>query len=206
MLTDRFMCYLTGGTASGSTKNNPGARDTSAPRGSAMLLLDGAVFYATESTVWGGGGCAFLDPATPGIAVARGWLITTEQFTDVCTQECGLDPRLAPCPVDIDAILTNGSHTGPGLYGRGLLAGVLDGVPVVTFTSPFGADVARLGVAESTPTGWVQAGMQAPGARSFVLNPPGERYAGVIRAGIAEMVHEGLPVAHIRSSEYSVAL
>ena len=112
----------------------PGARDKTAPRGLRGLWLSGQVYFALESKVWTGG-MAFLDPASPGKAAGRGYLITTEQFADVVAQEMHREPGTVS--VDVEALLGVGSLAlGDGRYETLVLAGYSDGAPVVTFTAP----------------------------------------------------------------------
>ena len=89
---ERFACYLTGGTAPGSTTASPGARNPAPARATEASKCDHERFYAGESRRWHGGGVAFLatDPGDHNTPL-RLYLITTEQFEDVFAQENGLD-------------------------------------------------------------------------------------------------------------------
>ncbi|MBD0324014.1 MAG: hypothetical protein ICV72_11605 [Aldersonia sp.] len=112
MSAARLACYLEGGCPPGGRHVHPGARDASSPARTIPLTLPGSVFFAGTSRVWGGGR-AFYDPEVPGPTPARGYLLTREQFEDVHGQE-------AP------------------VYDRQLELGVLDGLPMYTFTSTHG--------------------------------------------------------------------
>ena len=135
----RFRCYLRGGTPPGALRSNPGARDPSPPRGDAALTLPGQVYFARTSLMWGGG-VAFFDPDLPASTLARGYLLTAEQFTDVMAQELGGAPgtisSLPPLAVGDRVEVTSGR------YGTLLVCGERDGVPMATFSAPWAmADV-----------------------------------------------------------------
>lgn len=147
MHADRLATYLSGGTPPGGDRTYPGARDSRPPRRSAAVWLPGGVYFATHSPVWHGGR-AFYDPTLPGQAAARGWLISTQQFSDITAQEMyrepGVDLGLA------DVLTTGRAQLGDGRYETLLCPGDLDGVPMVTFTAPWhAADVPT--VAPSLP-------------------------------------------------------
>jgi len=134
MAADRFRCYISGGALQGMSRTYPGARDPRPAADSRGLYLPGQVYFAHESTVWGGG-MAFLDPDAPGQAAARGYLITGEQFLDVIAQEMRRPPgREAARLVELRA--NQRLQLGPGRYETLVAAGCLDGIPVVSFTSP----------------------------------------------------------------------
>ncbi|MBN6040020.1 histone deacetylase [Amycolatopsis sp. 195334CR] len=140
MYAARFGCYLTGGTPPGAARSFPGARDPRPPRASRPLLVDGGIFFATESPVWGGGR-AFYDPALPGTAAMRAYLITRAQFSDVAAQEMYRDPG---ADLDLIGVLTGGrAELGPGRYETLLRLPVPDDghelAPVLTFTCPWTA-------------------------------------------------------------------
>lgn len=134
MSSQRFDCYIAGGTLPGMTRTYTGARDTRPPRGSRATWLSGQVYFALESQVWTGG-MAFLDPAASGRAAGRSYLITVEQFADVVDQEMGCE--VSGRAIDMDSLLSEGRlQLGDGRYETLVVAGELDGLPVVTFTSP----------------------------------------------------------------------
>ena len=132
----RFGCYLTGGTPVGGSRSFPGCRDRGDPRATRGFALPGGIYFATESLVWGGGR-AYYDPALPGTAPARAYLITAGQFADVVTQEMYREPG---AELDLLPVLATGrAQLGPGRYETLLHAGDLDGHPVLTFTAPWSA-------------------------------------------------------------------
>lgn len=136
----RLGCYIAGGTPPGGSRANPGCRDCSPPRESRPVWLPGAVYFALESPMWGGG-LALYDPAEAGRAAARAYLVTAEQFADVAAQEMYRSPGM---DVDLAALLRDGRlRLGDGRYETLVHAGDLDGRPLVTFTAPWRcADVA----------------------------------------------------------------
>lgn len=132
----RFGCYLTGGTPDGALRGFPGCRDRRPPREARGHELPGGIYFATESQVWGGGR-AFYDPALPGTASARAYLITVGQFSDVAAQEMYREPGE---DLDLAEVLATGRvRLGPGRYETLLHTGDLDGHPVLTFTAPWSA-------------------------------------------------------------------
>lgn len=130
---ERFTCYIAGGTAPGSLRSQPGARDTTPPRAIKPHLLNHPLYFAGESSFWTGG-MGFIDHTQPGETRARAYLITRDQFVDIVTQENHLTQ---PVALDFDTALALGSsHVQPGSpYGLLLHTGHLDDYPVFTFTS-----------------------------------------------------------------------
>jgi hypothetical protein len=130
---ERFRAYLEGGRPAGSRRHYTGGRDPSEPREHRVLRLAGRLGFAGTSTVWGGG-LAFLDPDGDGEVVARAYLVSFGQFSDVVAQEARRDPgrdlrrgvggRLAALSRVYDTI--------PELEPR-------DGVPVMTMTARTGS-------------------------------------------------------------------
>ena len=81
-----FACYLSGGRPAGGARHYTGCRDPRPARTELPVTLPGGVYFALTSRVWGGG-MAFYDPALPGRAAARAYLLTRSQFCDVVSQE-----------------------------------------------------------------------------------------------------------------------
>jgi hypothetical protein len=135
----RLACYLTGGAPAGAARTYPGCRDRTPPRRSVPVELDGTVYFATHSPVWGGGR-AFYDPDAPGRVLARAHLVTAGQFSDIAAQEMYAEPGT---DLDLAEVLSTGRSTlGPGRYETLVRAGALDGLPMLTFTAPWAlADV-----------------------------------------------------------------
>ncbi|WP_407289182.1 histone deacetylase [Streptomyces sp. BP-8] len=178
MHLDRLTYYLVGGRPPGGLRSHPGCRDPRPPAHSAPVLLPGRMYFATESPVWTGGR-AFYDPdyapdrrdaaELPG----RAYLLTSSQFSDIAAQEMAREPG---AELDLTHVLTHGrARIGPGRYETLVCAGMLDGLPVLTFTAPWSSD-----------------------DLSVNLNPPSAAYLEHIAAGIIDS-HEWSP---LRAAEY----
>ena len=141
MSADRLACYLRGGCPPGGNRTNPGARDTSLPVRSVPVDLPGTLYFAGDSPQWGGG-VAFYDHETPGFAAARAYLVTAGQFADIARQEMYRVPQHGdPLEEVVLNPLDGGRHTlGPGRYETLVEVGRYDALPLLTFTSPHGAD------------------------------------------------------------------
>ena len=133
---DRFQCYLVGGRPQEGRRSYPGCRDRSEPAGSFSLELPGALVFAGESGVWGGG-MAFYDPEGAGAVACRAYLVTAEQFADVTAQEMRLEPggqlaqAIAAALPGIDEL----HRLGAGRYETLLRVGSRHGVPLLTITN-----------------------------------------------------------------------
>ncbi len=141
MSAARFACYIEGGRPPGGSRTNPGARDRRLPTRSIPVDLPGTTYFAGESPQWGGG-VAFYDHATPGFTAARGYLLTRAQLVDVAAQEMYRVPQDGDPLEDVLARpLPDGRHQlGPGRYETLVEVGRVDGLPLLTFTSPHGAE------------------------------------------------------------------
>ncbi len=136
MYAARLRCYLEGGTPPGAQRSYLGCRDRSPARRVVASEFSGGVYFATESPVWHGGR-AFFDPASPGKAAMRSYLVTAGQFSDIAEQEMYREP--GP-DLDLGTVLRTGrDQLGPGRYETLLHLGDLDGCPVLTFTAPWSA-------------------------------------------------------------------
>jgi hypothetical protein len=134
MHADRFACYLVGGTPEGATREYPGCRDKTEPQATRGCTAPGGVYFATLSPVWGGGR-AFYDSELPGEVHARAYLITAEQFADVCAQEMYRAPG---ADLDLTQVLATGrARLGDGRYETLVLLGEFGGAPMLTFTAPW---------------------------------------------------------------------
>lgn len=155
----RFGHYLGGGQPTGASRRYSGARDGAEPMDDRPLTLAGHMYFAWESPTWGGG-IAFYDPDATGSVVGRAYLVTSEQFSDVASQEMRR-------PVGNDLPLTSlfrESRTavlGPGRYETLHVVGEIDDLPVVTFTAS-----------------WEH--------RAAALNAPVAAYLRTIAAGLGE--------------------
>ncbi|WP_158891366.1 histone deacetylase [Amycolatopsis anabasis] len=158
MYAERLRSYLEGGTPPGGKLRCPGCRDPRPPRRTTACRVPGGVYFATESQVWGGGR-AFFDPALPGVAAMRAYLVTVGQFSDIAAQEMYRDPA---ADLDLTPVLATGRHAlGEGRYETLHHVADLDGYPVLTFTAPWSA-------AEVEP------------------NPPSAAYLRMLAGGLVE--------------------
>jgi hypothetical protein len=147
MHVDRFACYVAGGIPDGGKKHYPGCRDTTPPRRAEGFEVEGGVYFATESPVWQGGR-AFFDRALPDRSHVRAYLITRQQFSDVCAQEMYRAPG---ADLDLTEVLATGrSKLGEGRYETLVHLGEHDGYPMLTFTAPWSYKPEAL-VAPSAP-------------------------------------------------------
>jgi len=170
MSADRLACYIEGGLPPGGSRANPGARDRTRPTRSVPVDLPGRLYFAGESSQWGGG-MAFYDHAATSDAAAgtaaRGYLVTAGQFADIAAQEMYRVPQDGdPLEEIVLGSLEGGRHeVGPGRYETLVEVGRHEDVPLLTFTAPHGVhhvehtvpsdaylDAVRLGLRESR--GW----------------------------------------------------
>ncbi|MEU9980906.1 histone deacetylase [Streptomyces sp. NPDC050856] len=161
---DRLAHYLRGGRPPGAGRACPGCRDPRPPMASVPVELEGTLYFTTESVVWTGGR-AFYDPDTPGRVLARAYLLTTAQFSDIAAQEMYREPGT---DLELTGVLRDGRATlGPGRYETLVRPGTLDGVPVLTLTAPWrAADVTprapSAGYVRHVATGLLEAGRWDP--------------------------------------------
>jgi hypothetical protein len=135
MHLDRLAAYIQGGRPPGATREYPGCRNPAMPSRSIPVELTGAMYFATESPVWGGGR-AFYDPHASGRVLARAHLVTADQFADIAAQEMYRAPDV---DLDLEGVLSEGrAKLGEGRYETLVCAGQVDGLPVLTFTAPWG--------------------------------------------------------------------
>ncbi|MDQ6838728.1 MAG: histone deacetylase [Actinomycetota bacterium] len=130
----RFRCYLSGGTPPGAQRANRGARDPSPPQADVAVTLPGQVYFACDSTMWAGG-VAFYDSAVPATTLARGYLLTNEQFADVMAQELGGLSGTLPAVPTLEA--GDRLEMTAGRYGTLVGCGQRQGVPMATFSAPW---------------------------------------------------------------------
>ncbi|GAA2421609.1 hypothetical protein GCM10010421_04050 [Streptomyces glaucus] len=131
---DRLACYVKGGRLPGTTREHPGCRDPRMPSRCLPIELNGAVYFATESPVWGGGR-AFYDPYADGRVPARGYPVSAAQFSDIAAQEMYRAPGRS---LDLAEVITDGRAVlGEGRYETLICAGRIEELPVLTFTAPW---------------------------------------------------------------------
>lgn len=140
----RFACYVRGGCPAGGSRTNPGARDRRLPERSLPVDLPGRLYFAGESRQWGGGVAFYDHEATEDteFTAARGYLVTAGQLADIAAQEMYRVPRDGdPLERVVQAPLDDGRHeVGPGRYETLVEVGRHEDVPLLTLTSPHGAD------------------------------------------------------------------
>ncbi|MEV6732706.1 MULTISPECIES: histone deacetylase [unclassified Streptomyces] len=134
MHMDRLAAYIAGGTPAGAARTYPGCRDRRAPERSLAVELQGRLYFATESAVWGGGR-GLYDPTAPGWMRGRAHLVTVGQVSDIAAQEMGDEPGT---DLDLTAALRHGrDELGPGRYETLICPGTIEDIPVLTFTAPW---------------------------------------------------------------------
>lgn len=143
MSRERLRCYLEGGRPPGGNVDHVGARDRTPPIDTAGVVLPGRLYFAGESRTWGGG-MAFYDDLAEGPTYARAYRLTIGQFVDIAAQEMHRLPA-ADDPLEqvVATGIPHGRHSaGPGHYETLIRVGDRDGLPMLTFTAPGGADTA----------------------------------------------------------------
>lgn len=142
----RLAFYINGGTPEQTNHTYPGFRDKTPPVQTRPLTLPGTIYFAWESPVWTGG-VAFYSPDHarpdwPDAAAMRGYLLTQGQFSDLLHQEMY---RVPSGDIDLSEVLQHGRcRLGPGRYETLVLADEVDGIPVLTFTSPWNPHTVEL--------------------------------------------------------------
>ncbi|MFE3634566.1 histone deacetylase [Streptomyces cellostaticus] len=172
----RLAAYIRGGRPPGAVREYPGCRNPAMPARSLPLELAGAMYFATESRVWGGGR-AFYDPKADGRVLARAYLVTTGQFADIAAQEMYRSPDV---DLELVDVLTEGrAELGPGRYETLVCAGQVDGLPVLTFTAPWRMGERQLVAPSAAYVRHLAAGLLSAGAwdpeavASYVASCPG---------------------------------
>jgi hypothetical protein len=113
MLNERFLLYIKGGKCTFNGKDYAGCRDRSLPKDSKIIEIPYNMYYGNRTSSWGSGGVSFLDLSKPGKALGRMYLITKEQFEDVCRQE----------------------GSGSNWYNEVVTTGEHEGIKIVTITN-----------------------------------------------------------------------
>jgi hypothetical protein len=123
-------------------------------------MLPGGIYFALESVAWTGG-MAFYDRDLPGLAAARAYLLTLDQFADIAAQEMYRAPPGVGEETLFEAISAGRIMLGDGRYETLVCPATLDDIPVLTFTAPWrSVDVS--------------------------LNRPSRRYIAMIASGLHE--------------------
>ncbi|NEY34973.1 histone deacetylase [Streptomyces sp. PRKS01-65] len=176
MHLDRLAAYIQGGRPTGAAREYPGCRNPAMPARSIPVELTGAMYFATESPVWGGGR-AFYDPQATGRMLARAHLVTADQFADIAAQEMYRAPNT---DLDLVEVLTQGRAVlGEGRYETLVCAGQIEGMPVLTFTAPWGMNDVQWVPPSAAYARFLAAGLLSTGAweldavASYVAACPG---------------------------------
>ncbi len=123
---ERFRRYIEGGRFKNTRKHLPGCTDKTPPAESRGVVLPCRMYFGDHSATWDGG-VAFLSPEEPGMTSARAYLVTLEQFIQITIQESNVVFK----PGQVIEPLT-----GTGRYDRMVHCGDLDGLPMLTCTTP----------------------------------------------------------------------
>ncbi|MGW5942824.1 histone deacetylase [Streptomyces celluloflavus] len=195
MYLERLACYLAGGRPPGAARGYPGCRDRGMPAASVPVEVSGAVYFATESPVWGGGR-AFYDPGAAGRVLARAHLVSAGQFADIAAQEMYREPG---ADLDLSEVLARGRAVlGEGRYETLVCAGQLDGLPVLTFTAPWGIDEVAWVPPSAAYVRFLCLGLLEAGAwdaetvAAYVASRPGAAGYWTARA-VGELIHGSGP-------------
>lgn len=157
LAASRLGHYLDGGRPPGAVRIYPGARDPSPPLQAVPLWIPGQVYFALESTVWGGG-MAFYDPDADGEVPARAYLLTVSQFSDLAAQEMHRTPK---SDLTIEDAVKSGRHKyGPGRYETLVCVGERDRSPMLTLTAPWSVRDADLSAPSPAYLRMLAAGLE----------------------------------------------
>ena len=164
LLRERFMAYIQGGRAPGSSLEQIGCADPTPPAQDHGILILHPLFFADSAPQWEDGGVAFVraEKDEGAKTLGRMYLVSDEQFEDVVLQENGYRSLSVDLGMDLQKTVEDGtSQLRSGRYGTILHLGDQDGFPIFTFTAPL-------------------TSVDPP------LNAPGPRYLSVIARGLAE--------------------
>lgn len=88
--SERFACYISGGTCAENGRTYSGSSDPTPPRTEARCTYHGRLYFGNNSSSWGGCGVAFFDPNPKDKddrVYMKRYLITRRQLHDVMEQE-----------------------------------------------------------------------------------------------------------------------
>ena len=115
--SERFACYISGGTCAENGRTYRGSSDPTPPRAEKRCTYHGKLYFGNTSSSWGGSGVAFFNPNPKNKderVYMKSYLITRRQLHDVMAQE----------------------GQNPNWYGRLVCLEVDNlGIPVYTLTS-----------------------------------------------------------------------
>lgn len=107
---ERFLCYINGSSYKGVTKVHKPCSDQTPPREDRPFMLPYKLYFAKESSNWGGG-VAFIKKEAGASTPGRAYLVTREQFEEIKQKE-------------------------GEWYTKSVPLGMLEGYSALTFTSP----------------------------------------------------------------------
>ena len=88
--SERFACYISGGTCAENGRTYPGSSDPTPPRAEMRCSYHGRLYFGNNSSSWGGCGVAFFDPNPKNkdeYVYMKRYLVTRRQLHDVMAQE-----------------------------------------------------------------------------------------------------------------------
>ena len=90
----RFLLYIAGGKDEELRVKEDGCNDKTPPRDSRVITIPYRLYFGNRSGKWDGGGVCFVKTKRDKTSktIARAYLITYEQYLEVCEQE-GNSPR-----------------------------------------------------------------------------------------------------------------
>jgi gamma-glutamylcyclotransferase (GGCT)/AIG2-like uncharacterized protein YtfP len=87
LIYERLLVYIKGGTSKFNGVAYEGCKNKAIPKDTRPVAIPYKMYYGNESSPWGNGGLAFLDTQNKGQTLGRMYLVTGEQFEDICRQE-----------------------------------------------------------------------------------------------------------------------
>jgi hypothetical protein len=134
--TQRFACYVSGGTPIGGARKHVGCTDKTPPLASRAMELPQSLYFAEESQIWTGGIAFISHQRGSHTTKSRAYLITQRQFEEIAAEESF---REEAASIDLTILKQKGHMTlgdGSGHYDELVYCGEHEGYPVVSFTSP----------------------------------------------------------------------
>ncbi|MFC4322859.1 hypothetical protein [Litchfieldia salsa] len=131
---NRFLCYIEGGTPTGSSKKEVGCRDKTHPLMEKEIIIPHTLYFAKNADRWNNGGVAFIGHGINNEenTLGRMYLITDEQFKDLVCQE----NNQISIHMDLEEVIKEQSSTfRKSWYGHIVYLGEQDQHPIFTFTS-----------------------------------------------------------------------
>lgn len=131
-----FTSFIRGGRLGDTGRIYTGCTDKSVPLRDAFMALPHELYFGGESKTWGGG-LILIDPKADRKehTIARRYLITLEQFSEIVAQE---NFRDASAVLPLAQAIKHGHATignGDGNYEELVYCGTKEGYPVFTITS-----------------------------------------------------------------------